>query len=84
MNTSEMKSHEIKPRKPAVKTNILEVLLCEGEQHYAKVIELLKVFPENIEEYQALLEKEIHLKNIINQLKGQLQVREEMRSYERP
>ena len=72
---------EIKPRKPTIKTNILEKLLCEGKQHYAKVIELLKVFPENIEgyklEYQALLEKEIQLSNVINQLKKQLQVREE-------
>jgi len=75
------KSWEIKPRKPAIKTNIFEKLLYEGEQHYAKVIELLKVFPENIEgyklEYQALLEKEIQLSNVINQLKKQLQVREE-------
>ena len=72
---------EIKPRKPIIKTNILEKLLYEGKQHYAKVIELLKVFPENIEEYKLgyheLLEKEIHLKNVINQLKNQLQVREE-------
>ena len=72
---------ETKFRKSAIKTNILEKLLYEGKQHYIKVIELLKVFPENIEEYkleyQALLEKEIYLKNIINQLKNQLQVREE-------
>ena len=78
-NPSETKSW--KPRKPTIKTNILEKLLYEGKQHYAKVIELLKVFPENIEEYKIeyheLLEKEIHLKNIINQLKQQLQVREE-------
>jgi len=61
-----------KPRRP-IKTNILEKLLCEGKQHYAKVIDMLKVFPESIE----LLEKETQMENIINQLKEQLQVREE-------
>jgi len=63
---------EPKPRRP-IKTNILEKLLCEGKQHYAKVMDLLKVFPESIE----LLEKETQMENIINQLKEQLQVREE-------
>jgi len=36
---------EPKPRRP-IKTNILEKLLCEGKQHYTKVIDMLKVFPE--------------------------------------
>ena len=63
---------EPKPRRP-IKTNILEKLLCEGKQHYTKVIDLLKVFPESVE----LLEKETQMENIINQLKEQLQVKEE-------
>jgi len=61
-----------KPRRP-IKTDILEKLLCEGKQHYSKVMDLLKVFPESIE----LLEKETQMENIINQLKKQLQVRNE-------
>jgi len=74
-NPSETKSWETKPkpRKPAIKTNILEKLLYEGKQHYVKIIEMLKIFPESVE----LLEKETDLKNVINQLKNQLQAREE-------
>lgn len=75
---------KIKPYKPVIKTNILEKLLCEGKEHYAKVIELLKIFPDNTEgykpEYQALLKKEIDLTNVINQLKEQIQVRKEKKN----
>ena len=61
-----------KPRSPRPRTSVLEELLAQGRQQYAKVTEMLLVVPAEMPEYADLLDRESKLSHLLKQVEGQI------------
>ncbi len=67
---------EGKPKQTRRSATVLNRLLKDAQGHLEKVNKMLKTFPADMPEYSDLLDREAKLSALINQLIGQIAVRE--------